>query len=81
MRAPRAATGLAKKQRMGPKDVSKDLRECYRRIEYCDRMAQIHSSEEARREFLDLKQRWLMLARSYEFCARLEAPAEETTVQ
>ena len=58
--------------------MSDDLHECYRRMEYCDRMAQIHSSEEARRDFLDLKRRWLMLARSYEFCARFEAPAQET---
>lgn len=65
-------------QQMRLKNLSKDLRECYRHVEYCARMAQIHSSEQARREFLDLKQRWLMLARSYEFCARLESSTEET---
>jgi|GEM_PF-2915322 len=62
---------------MGLKNVSKDLRECYRQVEYCARMAEIHSDEATRREFRDLKQRWLMLARSYEFCASVEAPTQE----
>jgi len=52
--------------------MSEDLRECYRRVEYCARMAQIHGNETTRQEFLDLKRRWLMLAQSYEFVARYE---------
>jgi hypothetical protein len=52
--------------------MSKDVRDCYRHVEYCARMAQIHSDERTRQEFLDLKRRWLRLAQSYEFAARLE---------
>jgi hypothetical protein len=52
--------------------MSEDLRECYRHVEYCARMAQIHGNETTRQEFLDLKRRWLMLAQSYEFVARCE---------
>jgi hypothetical protein len=65
---------------MKVKNVSKDLRECYRQAEYCARMARMQSGDHARREFLDLKERWLRLARSYEFYARLEALAEQTMV-
>jgi hypothetical protein len=65
---------------MSLKAPNEDVRECYRRIEYCDRMAQTHGSEEARREFLELRQRWLMLARSYELCARVEAFVKKTNV-
>jgi hypothetical protein len=38
-------------------NVSEDLRECYGHVEYCARMAQIHSNEKTREEFLDLKRR------------------------
>jgi hypothetical protein len=57
--------------------MSEDVRECYRHVEYCARMAQIHSNEKTRQEFLDLKRRWLMLAQSYEFVARVETFAAE----
>ncbi len=57
--------------------MSEDVRECYRHVEYCGWMAQIHSNETTRQEFLDLKGRWLMLAQSYEFVARCETLTTE----
>jgi len=58
-------------------NLNEDLRECYRHVEYCARMAQTHSNEKTRQEFFDLKRRWLMLAQGYEFVARLEMSTSE----
>jgi len=57
-------------------NLSEDLRECYRHVEYCARMAQTHSNKNGQ-EFLDLKRRWLMLAQRYAFAARLEISTSE----
>ena len=47
-------------------NLSKDIRECYRRAEECRHKAQTASTELMKANFLQMEQRWLSLARSYE---------------
>jgi hypothetical protein len=46
---------------------SEEICECYRHAEDCARKAAAQSCQKLRQDFLDLEQRWLSLARSYEF--------------
>ena len=54
-------------------NLSKDIRECYRRVEECRRLAGTAMSELARFDYLEMEQRWLSLAHSYTSSARLTA--------
>jgi hypothetical protein len=54
------------------KVLTDDVRECYRYAEECARQAHAISNPELRRDFLDLEQRWLKLARSYEVSERFK---------
>ena len=48
----------------------KDIRECYRRVEECRRLAGTAMSELARFDYLEMEQRWLSLGpQLYEFGA------------
>jgi hypothetical protein len=58
-------------------NLSKDIRECYRRGEEYRRLAQTALSELVKAEFLEMERRWLSLARSYEVKERLSQFNEE----
>ncbi len=48
-------------------NLNEDIRECYRHAEDCARKAAAQIDQKTKQEFLDLEQRWLSLARSFEF--------------
>jgi hypothetical protein len=48
-------------------EPNSDIRECYRHAEHCGRKAAEQTDPKAKQDFLDLEQRWLSLARSFEF--------------
>jgi hypothetical protein len=52
-------------------NLSKDIRECYRCADRCKHLAQTALTSTAQQDYLDMEQRWLSLARSYEFAERL----------
>jgi hypothetical protein len=52
--------------------VNKNARECRFHAEHCADQARLQSDPQLRRDFLEMHQRWLSLARSYEFLERLE---------
>jgi hypothetical protein len=51
--------------------LSEDIAECYRHAEACARRASTESNPEIRTDFLEMEQRWLSLARSYELTEQL----------
>jgi hypothetical protein len=52
-------------------NLSREIRECFRRAEECKRLASAALTDVAKADFLDMERRWLSLARSYEFAERL----------
>ena len=52
-------------------NLSEEIRECLRRAEECRRLSKTALSASAIQDYLDMEQRWLALARSYEFSERL----------
>ena len=52
--------------------INKDARECHLHAEHCEDKARLQSDPELRQGLLGMQQRWLSLARSYEFLERLE---------
>ena len=52
--------------------TNKDARECCLHAERCEDKARLQSEPQLRQDFLEMQQRWLSLARSYEFLDRLE---------
>jgi hypothetical protein len=52
--------------------VSREASECRLYAEHCADKARLQSEPQLRQEFLDMQQRWLSLARCYEFSERLE---------
>jgi hypothetical protein len=62
-------------------NLSKEIRECYRHAEDCALKAIAHTDAQLKQSFLDLEQRWLFLARSYEFSERLTDLSNETKRQ
>ena len=52
-------------------NLSKEIFECYRHAEACALKATGHTDAQQKRDLLDLEQRWLFLARSYEFTEKL----------
>jgi hypothetical protein len=52
--------------------TNKDERECRLHAEHCEDKARLQSDPQLRQTFLEMHQRWLSLARSYEFLQRLE---------
>ena len=55
---------------------TEEVRECLRREEECARQAKAQFDTKFRQAFLDLEQRWLRLARSYELSERLDSAAD-----
>jgi hemerythrin-like domain-containing protein len=53
------------------RNLSEEIRECLQHAEDCARKAAAQSCPNLKQDFLDLEQRWLYLARSYEFTERL----------
>ena len=51
---------------------TENIRECYRRADYCGRKAAAQRNIIFRQEFLDCERRWLSLARSYERTERIK---------
>jgi hypothetical protein len=51
---------------------NKEVRECRLHAEHCEDKARLQSDPQLRQDFLEMQQRWLSLARSYEFLERLE---------
>jgi hypothetical protein len=52
-------------------NLSQEIRECLRHAEECRRLSKTALSASAIQEYLEMEQRWLALARSYEFTERL----------
>ena len=55
---------------------TEEVRECLRRAEECARQAKAQFDTKFRQAFLDLEQRWLRLARSYELSEQLDSAAD-----
>ena len=51
---------------------NKEARECRLHAEHCEDKARLLSDAQLRQDYLEMQQRWLSLARSYEFLERLE---------
>ena len=52
-------------------NLSGNIRECFQHAEDCARKAAAQPDPKVRQDFLDMEQRWLSLARSYEFTERI----------
>ena len=52
-------------------NLSEEIRDCLHRAEECRRLSKIAVSASAIQDYLNMEQRWLSLARSYEFSERL----------
>ena len=59
-------------------DLSEQIRECLRHAEDCARQAAAQTCPKLKADFLDMKRRWLFLARSYEFSERVATFSAET---
>jgi hypothetical protein len=62
-------------------NLGEEIRECYRHAEDCARKATAQPDPKLKQDFLDWEQRWLFLARSYEFTQRLTDFSDETKRQ
>jgi hypothetical protein len=60
------------------KNLSEEIRECHRHAEDCVRKAAAQTDQQLKADFLNLEQRWLFLARSYDFTERLTDFSDET---
>ena len=63
------------------KNLSEEIRECYRHAENCARKATAQTDPQLKQDFLDLERSWLFLARSYDFTERLTHLSDETKRQ
>jgi hypothetical protein len=59
-------------------NLSGNIRECFQHAEDCARKAAAQTEPRVKQDFLDLEQRWLSLARSYEFTERISDFSDET---
>jgi hypothetical protein len=57
-------------------NLSREIRECHQRAVECRRLAEAAKTEAGKADFVDMEQRWLTLARSYEFTERLSSFTE-----
>jgi hypothetical protein len=53
-------------------NLSEQIRDCYAHAEECARKAAAQSDPRLKQDFLDMEQRWLSLAKSYELSERLD---------
>jgi hypothetical protein len=58
-------------------NLSEEIRECLRRAEECRLLSKTAPSPAAIKGYLDMEERWLTLARSYEFSERLSRFTEQ----
>ena len=58
---------------------SEQIRECYRRVDDCARNAELTRDPNEKAAFLDMRNRWLLLAHSYEFLERLSRMTDADT--
>jgi hypothetical protein len=61
-----------------PNNLSGNIRECLQHAEDCALKAAAQTDPKVKQDFLDLEQRWLSLARSYEFTERISDFSDET---
>jgi hypothetical protein len=54
-------------------NLSKQARDCLQHAEDCGERAKIERDPALARDFLDMEQRWLRLARSYQFSEQLQS--------
>jgi hypothetical protein len=54
-------------------NLSEQVRECLQRAEECGQQAKLQCDPKLARDFLDLEQRWLRLARSLQLGQQLES--------
>jgi len=59
------------------KNLSEEIRECYRHAEDCARKAAAQTDPKRKENFLELERRWRFLARSWEFAERLTDFSDE----
>jgi hypothetical protein len=52
-------------------NVSAKIRRCHEHAEDCEQLASAQSDPAARKDFLNIAESWLVLARGYEFEERL----------
>jgi hypothetical protein len=52
-------------------NLSEEIRECLHRAEECRRLSKTAAMPSAIKDYLEMEQLWLNLARSYEFAERL----------
>ena len=52
-------------------NLSREIRDCLLRAEECRRLSKTALTQSAIKDYLEMEQRWLNLARSYEFAERL----------
>jgi hypothetical protein len=52
-------------------NLSEQIKECYAHAEECARRAATQTDPRLKQDFLDMEQRWLSLAKSYELSQRL----------
>jgi hypothetical protein len=57
-------------------NLSAEIRDCLQHAADCARQAGLQRDPKLSQDFLDLEERWLKLARSYEFVGRLDAFAK-----
>ena len=72
---------LSRAGRVVLNNLSEEIRECYRHAEDCALKSIAHHDPQLKQDFLDLEQRWLFLARSYELSERLINLSDETKQQ
>jgi len=53
-------------------NLSEQIRNCYEHAEFCARKAAEQSDPLLKRDYLELEQRWLTLARSYDLSERAQ---------
>ena len=58
-------------------NLTEQIRECLQHAEHCARQAAAQTNSKLKEDFLEMEQRWLFLARSYEFTERLDDFSDE----
>jgi len=58
-----------------PQNLTEEISECLRHADLCNLMAKTARNPSAIQDYLEMEQRWLQLARSYEFTGRLSTLA------
>jgi hypothetical protein len=59
-------------------NLGEQVRECHRHAELCAWRASVQADSQLKDVYLEMEQRWLLLARSHEFTQRLADFSDET---